>query len=184
MCVNCRGFTLLELLVTITLLATLAAISLPRLMSAHPDATLERQADDLQSLLIHARRLAMQRRQRVFVCGAVVTDVGEDGASAPCMDQPLWPHGISVLADSSGDGAPTAGDRSLMYEASMAAPAKLRWRGFHGKNQITFLSSCTTHWQNGRLSLCLPGAVVRQRDIVLNTAGRSYLLRPIVSACE
>ena len=153
MCGSCRAFTLQELLVTITLLAKLASISLPRLMSAHPDATLQRQADDLKSLLNHTRRLAMQCRQRVFVCGAVVADVNKEGASAPCIEQPPWPHGVSVLADRNGDGALTAGDRGLRYKASMAAPAKLRWRGFHGKNQIIFLASGKTHWQTGRLSL-------------------------------
>lgn len=184
MCDTPRGFTLLELLVTITLLATLAAISLSSFLSAHPEAALDRQADDLQSLLIHARRLAMQRGQRVFVCGAMDAGVGATRADARCIDQALWPHGISVLADTNNDGAPSAGDRSLLYKAPMAAPAELRWRGFRSKNQITFLASGTTHWQNGRLSLCLPGAVVRQRDVVLNAAGRSYLLRPTVSACE
>ena len=64
------GFTLIEILVVIILLALLTELMTPSLQHGNPIVDLERRAKALGSLINQARTLAITHRKRVFLCGA------------------------------------------------------------------------------------------------------------------
>jgi type IV fimbrial biogenesis protein FimT len=63
-----RGFTLVELMVTIAILAILATIGLPSFQRLISDYRVSAQANGVQGLLQFARSEAVKRRQPVVVC--------------------------------------------------------------------------------------------------------------------
>jgi len=74
-----RGFTLVELMVTIAILAILATIGLPSFQRLIADYRVSSQANGVQGLLQFARSEAVKRRQSVSVClgdGTLVARVG------------------------------------------------------------------------------------------------------------
>lgn len=65
-----RGFTLVELMVTIAILAILATIGLPSFQRLIADYRVSAQANSVQGLLQFARSEAVKRRESVSVCSA------------------------------------------------------------------------------------------------------------------
>ena len=97
------GFTLIETLVVISLLALLTALMTPNLQRGNPVVDLEQRATALASLINQARTLAITHRKRVFLCGAA-TDGElflEDNLNrgVPCDRQGGWHNGIQVVID-------------------------------------------------------------------------------------
>ena len=65
---NRRGFTLVELMVAIAILAILATIGLPSFQRLVADYRVSAQANGVQGLLQFTRSEAVKRRQTVVVC--------------------------------------------------------------------------------------------------------------------
>ena len=88
-----RGFTLVELMVTIAILAILATIGLPSFQRLIADYRVSAQANSVQGLLQFARSEAVKRRESVSVCvdaGALVVRAGLCAdASQPLRALPL-----------------------------------------------------------------------------------------------
>ena len=177
-----RGFTVIELLVTVGLLAALVALAVPSLLSAGQAVSLPAHAQDLQSLLNNARSLAMIHQQSVFVCGASPVSEKPALASAPCDPHGEWRHGIHVIVDHNRNQAPDVDDFIQLFKPPYPRRITLHWQGFRGKHHIEFLAAGTTNWQNGRFTFCVRGQGLGGLEVVLNMAGRSYL-RPLTSPC-
>ncbi len=178
-----KGFTLLELLVTLSLLAVITALTAPALLSSGQGARLNAHATDLQSLLNNSRSLAMLKQQSVFVCGASPAPADALSAPEPCNEVGEWRHGIHVVLDENGNQAPDTDDSVRLFQAPYPHRTTLTWRGFRGKNHIEFLAAGTTNWQNGRFTFCSKDAESVGLEVVLNVAGRSYI-RSLTTACE
>ena len=178
-----QGFTLIELLVTLGLLATLTALFAPVLLTAGQGVSLTARARDLQSLLNDARGLAMMHHQSVFVCGASPAPEGPSLTLPPCDIHGEWRHGIHVVVDQNGNRSPDVDDSIQLYHPPYPWPITLSWRGFRGRQQIEFLAVGTTNWQNGRFTFCTKGQVSQGLEVVLNTAGRTYI-RPLTTPCS
>jgi len=69
---NNRGFSLMEILVVVTIVGILAALAGPNFMIWQARSTLKSATIELTANLNVARRLAMNRNQRVFVTAALV----------------------------------------------------------------------------------------------------------------
>lgn len=178
-----KGFTLVELLVILGLLAAIIALTAPALLSFGQGARLNAHAKDLQSLLNNSRSLAMLQQQSVFVCGASPAPADAMSASEPCDVLGEWRHGIHVVLDENSNQAPDIDDSITLFQAPYSHLTTLTWRGFRGKDHIEFLAAGTTNWQNGRFTFCSRDTESEGLEIVLNVAGRSYI-RPLTTACE
>lgn len=177
------GFTLIEIMIVISIVALMAAVAAPQLFQHHVSLTLRQEAQQVQSLLNHARRLAMLHQQRVFVCSAISKTVDLMNQKQHCSDQGDWIHGITVVLDSNDDGLPNTSDPIMLYQGPSPYATQLRWRGFRGKNRIEFLAHGMTHWQNGRFTLCRSGQNILGLEVVINASGRSYLRPAAFSGC-
>lgn len=72
-----KGFTLIELIITITVLAILATIAVPSFNSSLNRQKLNASARELMSKLVEARTQALTIRQTTGVCVSTVTNCAE-----------------------------------------------------------------------------------------------------------
>ncbi|TSE28789.1 hypothetical protein Tther_01863 [Tepidimonas thermarum] len=101
-----RGFTLIEVLVTISILTILAAIGIPSFQQLIKDKRLETHRDALQSALAVARSAAIAHGRRAVVCA-----YGSEGPPPTCSSN--WSAGWIAFIDNDDSGTPTAGDEIL-----------------------------------------------------------------------
>lgn len=96
-----QGFTLVELMVTVAVLAILVAVAVPSFASISNRNRLSALANDVVSSLQTARMEALRRGQRVVLCRS------SDGAT--CSTGNPW-NGWIVFTDADGNNAPGSGD--------------------------------------------------------------------------
>lgn len=106
------GFTLLELMFTLFIVAILATLAAPMMDSTLKTQSVRSLQQDFHSALVYARSEAVTRNRVVSICGS------SDGASCSATG---WPSGWIIFVDSSatgyGDGVYDAGETLLrVYE--------------------------------------------------------------------
>jgi len=111
-----RGFTILELIIAIALVAVLSALAVPNLRNAIQNNRLTAQANDFVVAFQLARSEAIKRGQPVSVCA---TDANDGGDEPVCGDD--WSLGWMVIVDgaaSEGTNAVTLVDRIRVWRPS------------------------------------------------------------------
>lgn len=101
-----RGFTLLELMVTVTILVILLAIGAPQLQAFLSKRAVSTQADIFASALRKARSEAIKRGQRVTICPSEAPEASPPSCAASSTD---WSTGWLIFVDK--------GDTSKAYDA-------------------------------------------------------------------
>jgi type IV fimbrial biogenesis protein FimT len=175
-----RGFTLIELAVTLALLSTLAALGLPTLSRLGDGAKLRGFSSELLSHLYVARAEAIKRNARVALCKSA------DGAS--CTDTGGWEQGWIVFHDGNNDGVRQA-DETLVQAMAALPPGwrvapnlnVARYISFHPNGGTRLVSG---GFQAGTLTLCRvspePGPA---RLVVLNANGRPRVQATTIDRC-
>lgn len=95
---SARGFSLIELMVTVVVLAILLVIGVPSFREFYLNNRLVSQINMLHSDLLLARSEAVKRNRPAQVCGVA-------GGALPCADRD-WTRGWVVFVDRNGDGIP------------------------------------------------------------------------------
>lgn len=92
-----RGFTLIELMVTVSILATLSAVAIPSFASILAKSKVQTMASSLHTTLNMARNHAITSQAVVMVCQA------SDSTLSKCVDQhpsnENWKHGWLIYQD-------------------------------------------------------------------------------------
>jgi type IV fimbrial biogenesis protein FimT len=102
------GFTLLELLIAISIVALLSAIALPGFDILNNKRISQSQVENLQRALTMARQSAMTSNRPTIVCPS------SDGGA--CEDRSAWTRGFMIFEDRNFDGVYSAAtDRLLEY---------------------------------------------------------------------
>jgi type IV fimbrial biogenesis protein FimT len=99
----CRshGFTLIEVLFTVAILAVLLSLAAPSMRNVVLDQRVKTVASDVHATLIFARSEAIKRNVYVAVCA--MTDSGTG-----CQNSTDWARGWIVYLDADGNGFPGA----------------------------------------------------------------------------
>ena len=125
------GFTLIKILVVISLLALPRALMKPNLQHGNPIVDLEQRAKALASLINQARTLAITNRKRVVLCGAAPDGelfLGDNlNRRVPCDTQSGWQIGIQVVIDHDTNQQPSAEDEVVLYQPADGERVVISW---------------------------------------------------------
>ena len=175
-----RGFTTVELLVTLAVVGVTLAIGLPSMASWAARARLSSLSEDL---LVH---LHLARSESIKRGGAVVLCKSADGET--CTSAGTWSQGWIIFHDADNNGV--RGPREAIVQRMGALPEGWRLAGNSAVSRyISYQPSGSTRlasggFQAGTLTLCqLSAGPVTARQIVLNAAGRPRLQTTTVASC-
>lgn len=149
-----KGFTLIELMVVIAIVAIVSAIALPSLTAFIDSTRFSAQANDLVAALNYARSEAVKRNADVSVCPST------DGAT--CASSSSWSTGwLVTLADGtviqvypalkSGITLSASASGSLAYKPSGQSTARTFSLCGSGRSRSIQIS------QSGRVEMINPG---------------------------
>ena len=110
-----RGFTLLEVLVVLALLAVLLSLAVPSLIGLRQKHQMQSQAEQLQASLLLARSEALRRQQRVTLC----VRESSDGAGLGCASAGTWAQGWVVFVDGNDNGRREASETVLQLHQAL-----------------------------------------------------------------
>jgi len=169
-----RGFTLLEALLVLALLAVLLSLAAPSLQGLRHKHQMQSHAEQLQSSLLLARTEALRRQQRVTLC------VRESAAEAgpDCSTAGTWAQGWVVFVDGNDNGRREATEAVLQLQEALSGFLTLQGNatvnryisyGPQGRSQ-----SVTGAFQAGTLTLCGAGQAHVWR-VVINAVGKPRL---------
>lgn len=168
-----RGLTLIELMVTIAVLAIVLAIGVPSFQGAMNSSRLSSAANELTSALHLARSEAIKRNRTVLLCRS------ENLTS--CADDAQW-NGWIVFVDTDGDGVVDVGE-DIIKTGTVSVPLVMRASpGISSRSQmVTFLPNGTARGAdemallNASLSVCAPSTqpATNVRDVLIAFGGRT-----------
>jgi len=175
-----KGFTLVELVVTLAVLALMLSIGIPSLKAAAQSIKLNAVTNSFVSHLYMARGEAIKRNSRVVVCKSA------DGQS--CTSAGGWEQGWIVFHDLNNDGLRDAAEDVIAR--GQALPANFRLTGnLSVANYVSFASTGGTKlvgggFQAGTLMLCNQSASGGEgRQIILNAVGRTRVQKIPAASC-
>jgi type IV fimbrial biogenesis protein FimT len=105
-----RGFTVVELLIAVAILAILMGIAAPSLRTLRMNMLMTSQANDLMAALAVTRNEAIRRGVRMGICTST------NGTSCTASQ---WQQGWIVFTDANGDGDIDAGTLPLVVQATI-----------------------------------------------------------------
>lgn len=163
-----RGFTLVELMVTIAVLAFLLAVVIPSLTDMSLGSKLRSHANDLVAGAVLARSEAIKRNSVVRMC------VSADGASCVVGG---WEQGWIVFHDVDDDGALDAGETVLLQHQAAAAGFKITGTVDNVRFQATGLGAT-----QASLTVCraTPSVGNQERVVSIGLTGRASVATPDV----
>ncbi|SHG20394.1 type IV fimbrial biogenesis protein FimT [Microbulbifer donghaiensis] len=159
------GYTLIELMLTITILAIVAAVATPPMADFISRYQTETAGRQLFELINFSRGKAYSHGQVYTLCPSA------DGQS--CSSD--WSSGALLFVDSNGDGQRAAAEKIERIMPKMATGATLEWRSFNSKKYLQFRPNGLTLSQNGNFAYCPPSQQAEKGwIIVINATGRPY----------
>lgn len=154
------GFTLVELLATLAVAATLALVAVPGLQQTLQRTRLAQAHNTLLGTLQQARNLAVLEGTTTLVCPS--------RDRQHCQPSPQWHEGWLVARDADRDGQPDAGP----WRVHAAALHRVRIISTRGRQSIRFQADGSAGGNNLTLVLCSAGDPASARTIVLSNPGR------------
>ncbi|WP_336368339.1 GspH/FimT family pseudopilin [Marinobacter sp. C2H3] len=172
------GFTMIELLVTIIVLAIVASYALPSFEQTVLNNRLTSQVNDVSSLVAYARSEASK-------LDAGVITVCSSSDSASCSGSSSWEQGWIVFRDIDGDRVVDAGtDRLLKVSGPLSGGNTLRISGLtsDGGGYAQFASNgfpipSATGAAAGTLTVCDSRGASEAKAVVINISGQTRLAR-------
>lgn len=158
------GFTLIELMVTIAILAILISIALPNYQNMVLSNRMAAQANQVITALNYARSEAVKRGATATVCST--------SGGAACAGSTNWSTGWMVFADTDGDGTVDAGETVLRVWPALNTGNTLN---AGTRLRITFTATGFATGFNDTFRLCDKRGKSDARSIFINAMGRSYV---------
>jgi type IV fimbrial biogenesis protein FimT len=158
---NQRGFTLIELMIVLSIAAILAAIGMPALGSMLARSHRRSAEGALQASLMHAREMAIMRNTHVIVCPS------SDGAA--CSGGADWQSGWLIAADADRDDQPDHGSSVAVFSAM---PSGMRILASRGRPRIVFRPDGSAAGTNAQLTVCHTGDPHAGVAVVVSNSGR------------
>lgn len=159
-----RGLTLIELIVTLAVLAVLAGFALPAMLSLVQDARATAVINQLVGQVRFARSAALTAHRRVTLC---------PGRGGRCGRRNTWHDGTIAFIDVNRNGRVDSGERVLREFPGFIDGTVVTWRAFGNRSSLTIRANGLTAWQNGSFRYCPPNGDVRYaRQAIINAQAR------------
>lgn len=140
---NKNGFTVIELMVTLTVFAIITAIAAPSFRNILKQQEVNGQINTLVSVIYRARSEAIKRNKVVTVC--------KSANEQSCGGR--WSDGWLMFVDQNADGDKEAGE-SKISAGSFIDGYEITWSAFGSNNYIRFMRNGLTVSQNGTFKIC------------------------------
>ncbi|SFN45040.1 GspH/FimT family pseudopilin [Marinobacter pelagius] len=171
------GFTLLELLITITILGIIATYAIPSFREMVLNNRLTAQTNEVTSLVSYARSEASKLREGVVtICSS--TD------STSCSGNAAWETGLIVFRDDDMNAAFGGTDQLLKVSGPLAGGNTLRIRdmtsdggGYVQFNSRGFPRASATDEVAGTFIICDDRGAAEARAVSINVSGQTHLAR-------
>lgn len=169
-----RGFTLPELLVTVTILGVLLAVAAPSFQDASVSSKVSDNATRLAAAASTARGEAIKRNGMVVLCKSA------NGTS--CIDTGGWEQGWLVFHDVNRDGVKDAAETLILHDG--AAPVGFKITEADGKNALSFTPTSVGS-TTGRWTVCraTPEVHTVQRQLDVSATGRPAVKKITATTC-
>lgn len=162
------GFTLLELIITVAIVAIVVAIAIPSMTTFTQNDRLTTNINTLIGHLAYARSEAVKRSQQVSICVS-----NNSGDPAPSCTAGNWADGWIVYIDADADNSFTAGEEVIRVQQAL-----------DGDNTLTTAIGSQITYDNrgfvnaasiGSLQLCDSRTGPYGKTIRITTTGRVRL---------
>ena len=167
--IKIQGWTLIEALVVLSIMAVLAALGFPSFFGVIQQTRLTAATHELLSTLSLARSEAIKRNARTVLCVAA----GENA----CASAGQWNQGWLLFEDINSNGAVDTAENIIRYQPALHAQLVIKGNAPVAK-YVSFLGTGRSHMlsgamQAGTISICHRASTpVEGRTIVLNVVGR------------
>jgi len=174
-----KGFTLIELMITLAILAVISAIALPNLNEFLVKMRVDSEISGLNRLLLSARNAAVNDEQNIVIC-----PLASDSQTQASTCTANWHNRISVFIDVNNDGIytpskidPNDEDKTIINERLIVTKPKLS-----SKDKLQFPNTSITYTPTGRIqsnnngtfSYCPQGYNDLSRAVEVSVSGRFY----------
>ena len=155
------GFTVLELLVTLTIAALLLVTGIPSLQSFSDRQRMKAAVGTLHNDLLLARSEAVFRGAEVIACPGDRT--------AGCAGSSDWSGGWIVFDDHNGDQEHQSGEPLLRHGQWFE---RLRITGSTGRTRVRFFPDGSAPGSNSSIWFCGMDGPAQARRLIISNAGR------------
>lgn len=163
--IRARGYTLVELLVTLAVIGIMLGMGIPAMRSLIAPTALHAWVSTYDQALHTTRHLAVSANRGVSMCDL------DDGGH--CTGH--WGRQVTLFFDDNRDGQLAQPDDVIARTLINGTDAmRVEWRGF-GERRFLHARATGSYRQNGRFTFC-PGyrSGARQgRQLVVNVTGRT-----------
>lgn len=168
---NQRGFSLVELLVTISLLAIILGLAVPSFNALMERTRITGSAYDMRRVLSIARSEAIKRSSQVRICNRGVTQMC---AGTAASGRKHWNDHALIFIDRNRNRQFDSGQDELIHDLKLIEGVQVSWNRGDG---LIFMPSGHVRWgSNGTFVLMTPSG--SQLHLVLNSLGRVRSFKP------
>ncbi|NWL79231.1 type IV fimbrial biogenesis protein FimT [Pseudomonas taiwanensis] len=162
-----NGFTLIELMVVVAIVAILGSIGYPSFMTAILNSRISTQTNSLLGILQYARSEAVTTRTLTRVCGS--TDANNATFPKACNTTD-WENGVIAFRDIDGNGSAATAELLRIIPASNDGNTI---RGVANAATSVDFQTDGTSAQTSSLRVCDSRGVGSSRQVTVNIAGQA-----------
>lgn len=158
-----HGYTLIEILLTITISAVLLGLGLPSFSSLLSSNRLASQVNNMSSTLALARSESVTRNHYVVIC--------KSANQQSCTRTTSWNQGWLVYVDKNRDRKKNKDEPVLHVQQGFKNSTQLDYRAFGSRHYIVYRPTGETR-TNGTFTFCDPKNPDLKRALILMKTGR------------